>query len=203
MFKVISVTSLLLVASLSAAPAAKSSTEAEQLRVIEEMSGKLRARLLQLPVALPAEQPPGQIRDLAVTLNRDPVRVDGERFDGVVLTAPATKASFAWAFVYPPNVSRWYILREGGEMKGFSDFIKKPRTGLPGADAWAPAGTQNVTFQRLNAAALLPGERYVLWFAFKDAAPAEITLRAGFFPSPSLNNSALPALLFPKDAAKP
>lgn len=172
-------------------------SEAEQLRVVQAMSEQLRGRIARLPVALGPDQPLGETRDVTVTLNEDPVIVEGQRFDGVVFTAPGTSASFAWAFPCPPNAARWYILREKGEMKGFGDFIQRPRGALRSSETWAPTSVTKMTLQKLNAAALVPGERYVLWFNFKDAAPAAFTLRAGFFAKPSLNNNGLPTLLFP------
>jgi hypothetical protein len=69
------------------------------------------------------------------------------------------------------------------------------------ADAFAPKDVTQLTFQRLDSSAWSAGERYLLWFRFKDATPAEITLRAGFFPAPKLNNAQLPALLFPAPSA--
>lgn len=186
-----------LTAPLSAAPDAKAK-EAELLRVIQTMSEQLRARLDDLPVLLAPEQTLGDIREVTLTLNRDSVVVEGQRFDGIVITAPATgKPWFGWAFAAPANVSRWYVLREAGDMQGFRDFLRRPRTELSGAESLEPKERPQVTLQKLEAPRLTPGARYVLWFAFSDEAPTEITFRAGFFPGAAPANTALPALLFP------
>jgi hypothetical protein len=185
-----------LVATLSAAPA-PTAAEAEQLRIIQAMTLELRARIDRLPVLIAADTPPGRIEERIVTLNRDPVTVEGQRFDGVVVFAPREPASFAWTFAAPANSASWYIAREKGEMKGFANFLRRPRTQVPLAAGMKPAAGAELTFQTLDRAAWSAGERYILWFRFKDAIPAEFTLRAGFFARPSLNNNALPGLLFP------
>jgi hypothetical protein len=159
---------------------------------------ELRARVDHLPVLLAAGQKVGETADLTVMLNRDPVMVGSQRFDAVVVTAPATKASFAWAFPCPANVASWYIARANGDMKGFTDFLHRPRGVVAGrAEAFAPTDVTELTFQRLDSAAWSAGERYLLWFRFKDATPTEITFRAGFFPASKLRNPQLPLLLFP------
>ena len=190
----------LLAAFVSAAPAPAVS-EAEQLRIIQSMSELLRSRIDKLPVVIAAGSPLGRIAEQTVTLNRDAVVVDGQRFDGVVITAPKGKASFAWAFAAPANSPSWYVLREKGEMKGFANFLRRTRAQVPLAASMKPESKSELTFQKLDSAAWSPGERYILWFRFNDAAPAEFTIRAGFFDRPSLNNNALPGLLFPPAAA--
>lgn len=181
--------------------AAPTAAEAEQLRIIQAMVEELRARVDRLPVLLAADQQVGSTVDLTVTLNQDPVVIDGQRFDAVVVTAPATRASFAWAFGGPENLAGWYIARVGGEMKGFTDFLRRTRGVVAGrADAFVPKAATQLTFQRLDSAAWAVGERYLLWFKFKDATPSEVTLRAGFFSPSKLSNQQLPALLFPAPA---
>ncbi|HEX2861535.1 MAG TPA: hypothetical protein VHN79_07835 [Lacunisphaera sp.] len=189
---------LLLVSVLTTRAAAPTAAEAEQLRIIQAMVLELRARVDRLPVLLAPDQRVDEMANLTVTLNRYPVVVEGQRFDAVVVTAPATKASFAWAFPCPANVASWYIARVGGDMKGFGDFLRRPRAVAAGrADALAPTSVAQLTFQRLDSTAWLGGERYLLWFRFKDETPAEISFRAGFFTAPKLANAQLPALLFP------
>jgi len=171
--------------------------QAEQLRIIAAMSEKLRERIDELPVLLPAGQPLATVNEVTVTLNTQAVVVDGQRFDGVVVTAPAETASFGWAFAAPTNVASWYILRAEGEMKGFANFLSRPRGSVPAAAGMKPVDVPKITFQKLDSASWAAGERYILWFRFKDEAPAELTLRAGFFAKPSLNANALPVMLFP------
>lgn len=185
-----------LVHVLSAATS-PSASEAELLRSIQSMSELLRARIDKLPLIIPADHPLAKIEERNVTLNRDAVVVNGHRFDGVVVTAPAAKASFAWAFVSPVNAASWYILREKGDMKGFANFLRRPRSQVPLASAMKPVTVPNVTFQKLDSAALSPNERYIIWFRFTDDAPAELSIRAAFFDRASLNNNVLPSLLFP------
>jgi hypothetical protein len=186
---------------LFAAPA-PAVTEAEQLRIIQATSELLRARVDKLPVLIPASFPVGKIAEQTVQLNRDAVEVSGQRFDGVLVTAPKEKASFAWAFVTPANTASWSILREKGDMKGFTNFLRRPRAQVPLAAAMKPESRPEIIFQQLDRTAWAPDERYILWFRFKDAVPAEFTIRAGFFDRPSLNNNALPMLLFPPAVAK-
>lgn len=183
------------------AAAAPAVSEAEQLRVIQAMSELLRARVDKLPVLIAADSPLGKIAEQTVTLNRAAVVVDGQRFDGVVVAAPKEKASFAWAFVAPANSASWYILREKGDMKGFANFLRRPRSQVPLAAAMKPESRPELTFQKLDSTAWASSERYILWFRFNDDVPAEFTIRAGFFDRPSLNNNALPGLLFPPAAA--
>jgi hypothetical protein len=190
----------LLATRVSAAPAATVS-QGEQLRIIQAMSELLRARIDKLPVMIATDSPPGRIAEQIVTLNRDAVIVEGQRFDAIVVTAPREKSSFAWAFAAPANSASWYILREKGDMKGFTNFLRRPRSQVPLAATMKPESKSELTFQKLDSTAWSPGERYILWFRFNDAAPAEFTIRAGFFDRPSLNNNALPALLFPPAAA--
>ncbi len=161
------------------------------------MSDLLRACIDQLPVLIPAGHPLAKNEERSVVLNRNAVVVEGQRFDGVVVVAPEAKATFAWAFASPPNVASWYILREKGDMKGFTDFLRRTRAQVPLAAAMKPEAAANVTFQKLESARWSPRERYILWFRFTDEAPAEFSIRAGFLDRPSLNNNALPALLFP------
>lgn len=182
--------------TLSAAPA-PTPAEAEQLRIIHAMTRELRARIDRLPVLIAADTPPGRIEERVVTLNRDPVTVEGQRFDGIVVVAPREPASFAWTFLAPANTASWYVVREQGEMKGFANFLRRPRAQVPLAAGMKPAAGTELTFQTLERTAWSAGERHILWFRFKDASPAEFTVRAGFFARPSLNNNALPALLFP------
>jgi hypothetical protein len=178
--------------------AATAAEEAEQLRIIGVMAEKMRERLDELPVLLPGGHALGQVQEVTVTLNQNAVVVEGQSFDGVVVTAPEEKSSFAWAFALPPNAASWYILRAQGDMKGFSNFLSRPRTTLPVAAAtMQPTGVASITLQKLDSASWAAGERYVLWFRFKDATPTEVTLRAGFFAKASLNGNTLPALLFP------
>jgi hypothetical protein len=125
------------------------------------------------------------------------VVVEGQRFDGVVVVAPEAKATFAWAFASPPNLASWSILREKGDMKGFTDFLRRTRAQVPLAAEMKPVAVPNLIFQKLDSARWSANERYILWFRFTDDAPAEFSIRAGFFDRPSLNNNALPALLFP------
>jgi hypothetical protein len=187
------------VASLSAATPANEK-EAQQLKVVQAMSGELRARIDQLPVVIPAGHAIADVADRTVTLNRNAVVIDGQRFDGVVVVAPETKASFGWALVAPANLATWYILREKGDMKGFAEFLFRTRAQVPQAAALKPEDGAKVTFQKLDSAQWTPGERYILWFRFKDDKPAEFSLRAAFFARPSLNQNSLPALLFPTAA---
>ena len=181
---------------------AEGPSQAVQLRIIETMSGLLRARIDQLPILLGAGQPVGKTEERLLTLNRDAVIVDGQRFDGIVVTAPAEKSSFAWAFASPANAASWYILREKGEMKGFANFLRQTRAPVPSAAGLKPKTVESITFQRLDSAAWVPNERYLVWFRFTDATPVEMTFRAGFFARPTLNNNALPALLFPPASTK-
>ena len=193
---------LLLVSGSTPAAAAPTAAEAEQLRIIQVMLVELRTRVDGLPVLLASDQKVGETADLTVTLNRDPVVIEGQRFDAVVVTAPTVKASFAWAFPGPANLASWYIAPASGDMKGFADFLHRPRGVVAGrADAFAPTAVTQLTFQRLDSAAWSGGERYLLWFRFKDATPTEITFRAGFFPGSKLSNQQLPVLLFPAPAA--
>jgi hypothetical protein len=185
-----------IVSALSAAPA-PSAAEAEQLRVIQAMTAELRARIDRLPVLIAADTPLGRIEERIVTLNRDPVTIEGQRFDGIVVVAPRDPASFAWTFAAPANCASWYIAREKGDMKGFANYLRRPRAQVPLAAGMKPAAGAELTFQTLDRTAWSAGERHILWFRFKDATPAEFTVRAGFFARPSLNNNALPALLFP------
>ena len=171
--------------------------EAEQVRIVKEMSESLRARIDKLPVLVPANQPVEKIAERTVTLNRDAVVVEGQRFDGVVVVAPETKASFGWAFVSPANAASWYILRENGEMKGFADFLRRTRAQIPLAAAMKPGNGTNVMFQKLDSAAWSARERYIIWFRFTNDAPVELSIRAAFFSRPALNNNALPSMLFP------
>lgn len=171
--------------------------QAEQLRIIAAMAEKLRERIDELPLLLPAGHAVAQVNEITVTLNQQAVVVDGQRFDGIVVVAPAEKASFGWAFASPPNLAGWYILRAEGEMKGFANFLPRPRGSLPTAAEMKPTEVPTITFQKLDSGSWVAGERYILWFRFKDDTPTELTLRAGFFAAPSLNNNRLPALLFP------
>lgn len=183
-------------AGVVAKPAA---VNAEELRLVQAMSDRLRARIDELPVLLPAGQPVGQAADVTVTLNRTPVVVDGRRFDGIVFTAPSDPASFAWAFACPPNASRWYVFREHGDMRGFANFIRRPRAKGAAAVQLEPVDVPLITFQKLDAASLSPGARYVIWFGFKDDAPVQCSIRAGFYGAP-LVNERLPGVLFPVPA---
>jgi len=185
---------------VSLAATAPSPSEAELLRIIQAMSEPLRARIDKLPVLIPAEHPLAKIEERTVTLNRDAIVVEGQRFDGVVVTAPEAKASFAWAFAAPANTASWYILREKGDMKGFGNFLRRSRSQVPLAAAMKPESAANVTFQQLESAAWSPKERYILWFRFTDDTPATFSIRAAFFARPSVNNNALPAMLFPAAA---
>jgi hypothetical protein len=187
-----------LVQTSSAADGTKLS-ESEQLRIIQAMSEQLRAKIDALPGLISARHSLEKIEEQLITLNRDAVVVEGQRFDGVVVTAPESNASFAWAFAAPANVASWFILREKGEMKGFTNFLRRTRSQVPLASAMKPEAVENVTFQALNSAAWSPKERYILWFRFTDDTPAEFTIRAGFFPRPSLNMNGLPMLLFPAE----
>jgi hypothetical protein len=186
-------------ASAVSTSAATAPSEAEQLRIIHAMSELLRARIDQLPVLIDAGYGVGKVAEKIVTLNREAVVVEGQRFDGVVVIAPKEKASYAWAFAAPANSASWYILREKGDMKGFANFLRRPRSAVPLASEMKPESVTELTFQNLGSASWVAGERYVLWFRFKDDVPATLTLRAGFFAKSSLNNNALPALLFPSE----
>jgi hypothetical protein len=189
-------------ASYVSAAAKADAANAEQLRLVQAMSERMRARIDELPVLIPAKTTVATVHETTVTLNRNPVIVDGQRFDGIVITTPATKAAFGWAFVSPTNSTRWYVFRERGEMKGFTNFLRRPRAKLAAAAAdMKPTGVPNITFQKLDAASLSSDERYVLWFNFSDDAPAELSIRAGFFAGP-LTNERLPALLFPSHTVK-
>jgi hypothetical protein len=148
-------------------------------------------------VLIPANHAFGKIEEQLITLNRDAVVVDGQRFDGIVVTAPEAKASFAWAFAAPANTASWFILREKGDMKGFTNFLRRSRSQVPLARAMKPESVENVTFQELKSAAWSPNERYILWFRFTDESRAEFSIRAGFFDRASLNINGLPMLLFP------
>src|SRR5688500_2869535 len=170
---------LLVDSALAATPAKQS--EAQQLRIVKAMSEELRARIDQLPVLIPANHPLARAREQTVTLNRNAVVVEGQRFDGVVVVAPEAKASFAWAFVSPINSASWYILREKGEMKGFADFLRRSRSQVPLAAAMKPEIVANVTLQKLDSGQWSPNERYIVWFRFTDDKPAEFSIRAGFF----------------------
>jgi hypothetical protein len=172
--------------------------EAEQLRIIKVMTDQLRGRIDRLPVLIPPDHPVGAIKEQVVTLNRDSVVLEGQRFDGIVVTAPEAKAAFAWAFAAPVNCASWYILREKGDMKGFANFLRQTRSQVPLAASMKPEAVENVTFQTLSSQSWSPKERYVIWFRFTDDRPAEVSLRAGFFARSSLSNHALPSLLFPE-----
>lgn len=174
--------------------------EADQLRVVQSMSVQMRARIDQLPVLIAADHSLAKIEERTVILNRNALVIEGQRFDGVVVVAPPGKASFGWAFVSPANVVSWYVLREKGEMKGFADFLRRPRPQYPLATAMKPEKGTTITFQKLDSAMWMPGERYVLWFRFNDEGPAEFSIRAAFFARPSLSNNALYSLLFPAEA---
>ena len=186
-----------MLASPSPAATPPSASEARQLEIVQAMSELLRTRINQLPVLIPANHPLAQIEERSVTLNRSAVVVEGQRFDGVVVVAPEAKASFAWAFVPPANSASWYVLREKGDMKGFADLLRRTRAQVPLAATMKPENGPNVIFQKLESEQWSANERYIIWFRFTDDKPAEFSIRAAFFGRPSLNNNALPALLFP------
>jgi hypothetical protein len=177
--------------------AATAADQAEQLRIIAVMSEQMRDRIETLPVLLAEGHPLGAVKETTLKLNQNALVVEGQRFDGVVVVAPTEKASFAWAFAHPSNLSSWYILRAQGDMKGFTNFVDRPRSALPGASAMQPVSGEKITLQKLDSGSWTAGERYILWFRFKDETPAEFTVRAGFFAGTSLNGNRLLALLFP------
>ena len=183
--------------NVGTAAVADKAAEAEQVRIVTVMSEQLRARIDQLPVLIPPDHPLGKIQEKVVTLNREAVVVEDQRFDGIVVTAPEAKASFAWAFAAPVNCASWYILREKGDMKGFTNFLRQTRSQVPLAASMKPEGVENVTFQTLGNQSWSPKERYVIWFRFTDDRPVNVSIRAGFFARPSLSNNAVPSMLFP------
>lgn len=103
---------------------------------------------------------------MAGTFNTDAVVIDGKRFAGFRFKAqrPAKDVDFVWGFQPTDNVEGWFIEAENGEFTGFCEYGPRLKA-IKGPQVW----TQPLLAERFQ-----DGGEYLIWFAFKDAKPAEI-----------------------------
>ncbi len=126
---------------------------------------------------------------VVLIMNKNPVSLDGVRYDGFRFTAPADgPGALVWGFLKQANLAGWYIVPATGTMHGFTRFFHHP-----------DAQNRTMIVQTLPASALEAGREYIIWFSFKDAIPTPITFwlrfaRPGSMPS---GFAAVRALLNP------
>ncbi len=122
-----------------------------------------------------------------ITLNRDPLQIEGARYDGFRFTvnrgsvaAGAAAPDLVWAFVPPLNYHSWYIVPKNGDMRGFERFFRVERSILPDFDGREPWEASRVFLQMLPGDYLEDGQEYLIWFRFRDDKAAEMSLMLGF-----------------------
>ena len=122
-----------------------------------------------------------------IEMNRNPVIIDGWRYDGFRFRADLGKdpdlekeLTFVWGIVGFPELKSWYILPKEGTMKGFTHFMNEKKSDLRRIrDA---AGPQNAPFhcQPLSASSLVDGAEYLIHIRFKNDQPINVTFVATF-----------------------
>jgi hypothetical protein len=125
-----------------------------------------------------ASTEPGQGAWTVVTLNARGKRIDGVRFR----VPEGEKRDLLWAFAQPKALAQWYVVPVEGRMPaGFRSFKKVKATALFGNDAAEPDAPG--VLQALAGDNLEPGKEYVLWFMFRDEAPAEVPMALALLPA--------------------
>ena len=130
----------------------------------QEFYNEARKQIATLP-SLPVGREAGKAQYFAVELKV--IKVEKDRFACARFTAPAqADLDMIWSCVPPPGWERYYILYEGGEMRGFESARDAGRLyeGLP-TTLKNPA-----KLQALTARSFTPGGQYVLWFRMNPEA---------------------------------
>lgn len=122
-----------------------------------------------------------------ITLNRDPLLIEGARYDGFRFTVNhgavavgAAAPDLVWAFVPPLNYRFWYIVPKNGDMRGFERFFRVERSQLPDFGGREPWEASRVFLQMLPGDYLEDGQEYLIWFQFRDDKAAEMSMMLGF-----------------------
>ena len=137
---------------------------AEEFRSIAEGLRSLAPNLPECPVAVGKEKP----QLFQENLTDHVFTVAGKTYSGFKFHAPvAPDLDMVWSFRVPPGWDAWYIVPQEGKMTGFRDFhrIVKLFKEFPGADKPRPF------LQALDAANLVPGKEYYIWFRTEADQP--------------------------------
>lgn len=149
------------------------------------LPARLQARRADFP-KLPAPTDAGELKILAVPLNRAPeIFENGQAFDAIRFRAPDKPGlDLVWAFSAPREWRQWYILPAEGDAtkRGFKNWLNGDRAYV-GFDC---SLGNPVTLQTLDADYFEPGREYLLWFSQNPhtPAPAELKLVLRFAPRP-------------------
>lgn len=121
-------------------------------------------------------------RLMAVTLNRNPLIIDGERYDGVRFQVPAGGGrELNWGLQFPDHAEdmMWITPAQGEIRHEFSGITAETAWTRRADEQSGPAGTK-IMFFTVHARRLPPGMMCVVWFHFLDAQPVRIPVSALF-----------------------
>ncbi len=117
----------------------------------------------------------GSRTDIEVELGSEPVKFDGEEFDGFRFTCPADVAGrdYVWYFNAPSSWANWYILpveEEPGQ--AFRDWLDGDKMYQP----FDKAGEKerHRILQTLKGSYFKPGAEYLMWFRNHGKGPRQM-----------------------------
>jgi hypothetical protein len=117
------------------------------------------------------------------TLKLDkPFAIDGINFYGFRIKVPqrTNQEDFVWAFPEPKPRFFWFIIPRTGFMSGFHEFHREPINAFNNLGQLFPVSANKLIIQRLVGDQLEDGQEYLIWFAFGQQKPKQISLEFTF-----------------------
>jgi hypothetical protein len=156
---------------------------------VRQRNDQLQAVFAQFPLLNPATNKQDKLTFQTLKLN-EPLIIDGINFYGFRLKIPkrTNQEDFVWAFPEPKPRFFWFIIPRTGIMSGFHEFNREPMKSFKDLGSLFPVNANRLIIQGLSGDELEEGQEYLIWFAFAQQKPNQISLAFTF--ANSSTNSA-------------
>lgn len=156
---------------------------------VRQRNDQLQAVFAQFPLLTSATNKQDKLTFQTLELNK-PVVIDEINFYGFRLKIPkrTNQEDFVWAFPEPKPRFFWFIIPRTGIMSGFHEFHREPMDAFKDLGQLFPVNANRLIIQRLSGDELEDGQEYLIWFAFAQQKPTQISLTFTF--AVSSTNSA-------------
>lgn len=142
---------------------------------------QLQAVFDQFPLLAPATNQENKLVFQTLKLDK-PFVIDGINFYGFRIKVPqrTNQEDFVWAFPEPKPRFFWFIIPRTGIMSGFHEFHREPNNAFEDLGQLFPVNSNKLIIQRLLGSQLEDGQEYLIWFAFAQQKPRQISLEFTF-----------------------
>ena len=161
---------------------------------VRDVDDWIRTQVAAMPL-LPLGDEAGSPKFTVMRFNVSPLLAQGSRYGGVRIVCPADrKMDLVWMFSDVTNIDeyRFIPLKPGAAIREGVRQIYEPTASVEIEDDSARGRAASVLprpwdlFQLhmlgVPAAALVPGDEYIVWFRFSDRRPTDVLMAATFIP---------------------